>query len=52
MSRPRELLRLLRRMRFVQDNRDHIYFYRRTNRLTKFLMVTGRLTPVDTIKNG
>ena len=23
----RELLRLLWRMRFVQDNRDHIYFY-------------------------
>ena len=23
----RELIRLLRRMRFVQDNRDHTYFY-------------------------
>lgn len=23
----RELIRLLRRMRFIQNNRDHVYFY-------------------------
>ena len=32
--RTRELIRLLRRMRFRQDNRDHAYFYHEWLRLS------------------
>ena len=32
--RTRELIRLLRRMRFRQDNRDHVYFYHEWLRLS------------------
>ena len=39
--RTRELLRLLRRMRFVQDNRDHAYFYH------EWLRVTTRVSHGD-----